>query len=90
MEINLSNNIGVRQNMDGFQVGCPAPKVEHAVTAENRPTASELRLSTFDPVKGSEPTTEVPESALMRDDALGKLVGAAFNLAAPPMPAFTE
>ena len=57
MEINLSNNIGVRQNMDGFQVGSPAPKVEHAVTAENRPTASELRLSTFDPVKGSEPTT---------------------------------
>ena len=90
MEINLSNNIGVRQNMDGFQVGSQAPKVEHAVTAENRPTASELRLSTFDPVKGSEPTTEVPESALMRDDALGKLVGAAFNLAAPPMPAFTE
>ena len=90
MEINLSNNIGVRQNMDGFQVGSLAPKVEHAVTAENRPTASELRLSTFDPVKGSEPTTEVPESALMRDDALGKLVGAAFNLAAPPMPAFTE
>ena len=90
MEINLSNNIGVRQNMDGFQVGSPTPKVEHAVTAENRPTASELRLSTFDPVKGSEPTTEVPESALMRDDALGKLVGAAFNLAPPPMPAFTE
>ena len=90
MEINLSNNIGVRQNLDGFQVGSPAPKVEHAVTTENRPTASELWLSTFDPVKGSEPTTEVPESALMRDDALGKLVGAAFNLAAPPMPAFTE
>ena len=90
MEINLSNNIGVRQNMDGFQVGSPAPKVEHAVTAENRPTAPELRLPAFDPVKGSEPTTEVPESALMRDDALGKLVGAAFNLAAPPMPAFTE
>ena len=90
MEINLSNNIGVRQNMDGFQVGSQAPKVEHAATTDKRQSASELRLSAFDPVKGSEPTTEVPESALTRDDALGKLVGAAFNLAAPPMPAFTE
>jgi len=90
MEINLSGNFGVRQNMDGFQVGSQAPQVEHAVTTDNRQSASELRLSTFDPVKGSEPTADVPESALVRDDALGKLVGAAFNFAAPPMPAFTE
>ncbi|MBQ6007528.1 MAG: hypothetical protein IJL17_03255 [Kiritimatiellae bacterium] len=90
MEINLSNNIGVRQNMDGFQVGSPATQVEHAAATDTRQPASELRLSTFDPVKGSEPTAEVPESALMRDDELGKLVGAAFNLAAPPMPTFTE
>ena len=90
MEINLSGNFGVRQNMNGFQVGSQAPQVEHATPAENRQSVSEPRLSTFDPVKGSEPTAEVPESALMRDDALGKLVSAAFNLAAPPMPAFTE
>ena len=90
MEINLSSNIGVRQNMDGFQVGSQTTQVEHVATTDNRQSASELRLSTFDPVKGSEPTAEVPEAALMRDDALGKLVGAAFNLAAPPMPAFTE
>ncbi|MBQ9726169.1 MAG: hypothetical protein IJV65_01525 [Kiritimatiellae bacterium] len=32
---------------------------------------------------------EVPESALRRDDALGRLFSAAFALPAPPMPAFT-
>lgn len=30
----------------------------------------------------------IPESAFAKDDALGKLFAAAFNLPAPPMPAF--
>lgn len=30
----------------------------------------------------------VPDAALRRDDALGQLFAAAFNLPAPPMPAF--
>jgi hypothetical protein len=30
----------------------------------------------------------IPESALRRDDGLGMLVAAAFNLPPPPMPAF--
>lgn len=38
----------------------------------------------------AEPTAEVPAGALARDDALGKLVCAAFNLPAPPMPHFGE
>ena len=32
----------------------------------------------------------VPDSALSRNDALGKLVTAAFNFQPPPMPAFTD
>ena len=32
----------------------------------------------------------VPESALRRDDALGRLFTAAFSLPPPPMPAFPE
>ena len=30
----------------------------------------------------------IPEAALSRDDSLGNLVGKAFNLPPPPMPAF--
>ena len=30
----------------------------------------------------------IPDSELRRDDGLGKLFSAAFNLPAPPMPAF--
>ena len=33
-------------------------------------------------------TEAVPESALRRDDALGRLFSAAFAFPAPPMPAF--
>ncbi len=32
----------------------------------------------------------IPESALAKDDALGRLFAAAFNLPAPPMPAFQD
>ena len=36
----------------------------------------------------AEPVADIPDVALSRDDALGRLVGAAFNLPPPPMPAF--
>lgn len=35
-------------------------------------------------------TMQVPESALRRDDALGKLVNEAFSLPPPPMPNFID
>lgn len=95
MEINLGNNIGMRQGTDGFQVsgkeaevGKTAASGIHQSTSEFR--TSGLGLDAFNPVKDSEPISEVPESALSRDDELGKLVGAAFNLQAPPMPAFSD
>ena len=34
----------------------------------------------------SEPVADVPDSALRRDDDLGKLISAAFSLPPPPMP----
>ena len=37
----------------------------------------------------TEAAEAVSESELRRDDALGKLFSAAFNLPAPPMPAFS-
>ena len=39
-------------------------------------------------VSGDEAVEAVPESALRRDDALGRLFSAAFTLPPPPMPAF--
>ena len=47
-------------------------------------TVSEARVSGADAVEA------VPESALRRDDALGRLFTAAFSLPPPPMPAFPE
>ncbi len=41
-------------------------------------------------VSGDEAVEAVPESALRRDDALGRLFTAAFSLPPPPMPAFPE
>ena len=37
---------------------------------------------------GAAAVEAVPDSALDRDDALGRLFNAAFNLPPPPMPAF--
>ena len=89
MEINLGNNIGARQ--DGFQVSGQGSEVAQTAASGIRQSASSLRgLDAFNPVKDSEPVSEVPESALMRDDELGKLVSAAFSLPAPPMPSFAE
>ena len=39
-------------------------------------------------VSGADAVEAVPESALRRDDALGRLFSAAFALPPPPMPAF--
>lgn len=39
-------------------------------------------------LSGPDTAEDVPESALRRDDSLGKLFTTAFNLPAPPMPTF--
>lgn len=63
------------------------PRAEAAPAKEaGRPalTVTEARVS------GGESVEAVPESALRRDDALGRLFTAAFSLPPPPMPAFPE
>ena len=47
-------------------------------------TVTEARVS------GDEAVEAVPESALRRDDALGRLFSAAFARPPPPMPAFPK
>lgn len=88
MEINLNIN-------NGFgNVGMGQGPAE-AANVESRPgkggalsvTSADVRLGG---IAASEPTANVPDSALVRDDALGKLVDSAFSLPPPPMPAFSE
>ena len=49
-----------------------------------------IQSATVDALKSSEPVAKVPDEALSRDDELGNLVKAAFNLPAPPMPTFAD
>ena len=92
MEINFSNNVlgnigAGRESLDTAAIGVvdkakvgSGVKEQDVVTITNAPRG----------VSSAEPVTDVPDSALTRDDALGKLVAAAFNFQPPPMPAFTD
>ena len=88
MEISL-NNIGVRR--ETFDAG--AENVGHKAVDASRAVHSESNLEITSGISGftsAEPVAEVPESALVRNDALGNLVSSAFNLAAPQMPDFVD
>ncbi len=63
-----------------------APSTE-AAKEKNRP-ALVVTEARADAISGMDATEDIPESALRRDDALGKLFSAVFTLPAPPMPAF--
>ena len=66
----------------------PNADVPKAGVPPDSRAVSSSSSSVLDPLLGSEPVTKVPDGALRRDDALGRLVSAAFCLPPPPMPAF--
>ena len=89
MEINLTNsnigNLGLGQgipDMQGVDAGLAAKNAQKAGAAAPL-TITEAVASPEDVEAAT-----IPESALSRDDDLGKLVSAAFNLPPPPMPNF--
>ena len=91
MEINLGNSfgggIGVRPETAGEGVdNARRTTGDAAQVARSRPnlTVGEGRAD----ISSAEPVADVPDSTLRRDDDLGKLVGAAFNMPPPPMPDF--
>ena len=91
MEINLNGNIGARPATAGqMPLQSEIQAVEKSDSrASELPNIQTSELPSFsDPVQSAEPTADVPESELRRDDALGKLVDTAFNLQAPPLPKF--
>jgi len=93
MEINLGSNIGgnigMRNDSSGANVGNVGGKTSDASLLSR--LSNNLTVGKgVDALASAEPTAEVPESALTRDDALGKLVNSAFAFEAPPMPTFVD
>jgi hypothetical protein len=89
MEINLNNNgignLGMGQgitDMQGVDAGLAAKNAQKAGAAAPL-TITEAMASPEDVEAAA-----IPESALSRDDDLGKLMDKAFNLPPPPMPTF--
>ena len=89
MNVNF-NNIGIGSHAYG--IGDQA-KIDGAKVEGQKTVGQDVKLSdaqSFDVIRGSEPVAEVPDSALMRDDELGRLVSSAFNFPPPAMPEFRE
>ena len=94
MEINVnSKSFGMggigREAFDANAVGAGTGATGADAAREARDAVRFSRVQTVG-LDSSEPVAEVPDTALLRDDALGKLVSAAFNLPSPPLPAFVE
>ena len=90
MDINLSN-IGFRSATFGIgeQMSAEGRKAESQKPNGLKLSGSE-NLQVLDLLGGSEPVAEVPETELVRDDKLGRLVASAFCLPAPSMPDFAS
>lgn len=87
MEINLNGNFNIGRDFGTIQLQALAGKAETAAKASS---TLGVRTSEVDVLRQSEPVMDVPESALKRDDELGRLVSRAFNLPPPPMPDFAQ
>ena len=90
MEINLNSNgfanVGMgRETFGTLGVAAGRETIEASRDASLRVTSSSSRVQSAD-LASAEPIVDVPETALSRDDQLGKLVNAAFNLPPPAMP----
>ena len=88
MEINLNNNgfgnVGIgRETLGANGVGAGTKDVARH---NMRDALTITHAKPTDGIASAEPIADVPDAALVRDDALGKLVNSAFNLPPPPMP----
>ena len=93
MEINLNNNLGgIRMGNDAFgPTGIGAGREAQGTSAVDAGREARDTVTITNAPSGlasAEPVADIPDAALLRDDALGKLVNAAFSLPPPPMPAF--
>ena len=81
MDIRINTNTNI--NNVNFEASKP-------VEQQNQPSIGASLSVTRAPAAAVDDTMgiEVSEATLTRTDTLGKLISAAFNLAAPPMPEF--
>lgn len=59
-------------------------------SVETRSAKPDLTITNAAVALGEVESAEIPETALARDDGLGRLITGAFNLPPPPMPHFGE
>jgi len=97
MEINLNNNgfgnIGIgRESFGATSIGAGNETKGASGIDAGRGMHDKVTFTRTQPsgIASSEPVADIPDAALDRDDALGKLMNAAFNLPPPPMPAFSS
>jgi len=93
MEINVnSNNFGNVGMGRGIPetVGTDAGREAENAAKVSRTTSLQVSSLPASGLAGAEPVADVPDAALSRDDALGRMVKAAFGLPPPPMPAFAD
>ncbi len=88
MDINL-NNIGLKGGTLDVGIGDIGAGMVDAARAA-RPSANLEITAGASGLTAAEPVADVPDSALARDDALGRLVTAAFSLQPPAMPQFAD
>lgn len=85
MEINFSKNGG---SLEVLKFGSLEPSNLQTSNSPTRRPSSTLMITRATVSAEDIAAAEIPDAALARDDALGKLVGKAFNLPPPPMPSF--
>ena len=97
MEINLNSNgfgnIGMGRGMSETTVsdaGLETIDASQASRVKSLHVSNPSSSVQSAVLASAEPVTEVPDEALLRDDALGKLMSTAFNLPPPPMPSFVD
>lgn len=94
MEININSNgfgnFGMgREGLDMTRIDVKRETLDASqasrLLSASSSFSSDARIADL---SSSEPVADVPDAVLSRDDALGRLVGEAFNLPPPPMPDF--
>lgn len=87
MDISLNVNNG---NFGAWKLEDLQTSKPQDLSTSRPPNLQTSQPPDLDPLQGSEPTADIPEAALSRDDDLGKLVNSVFNLPPPPMPSFAS
>ena len=93
MEINLGNKFGGNMGVMPEMSGTGVEDVRRTAAGESNASRSVSNLTFSDGISNlssAEPIAEVSDEYLKRDDDLGKLINAAFNLPPPSMPDFAN